>query len=90
MKNYKMKLLKVKPCVYEVWYVDEYGVCGDPIGEVGKYSELCKYDSFYSNFPKFLGVADWQWLFYSSYYGSRCFDDYISALRYSRSLGSGA
>lgn len=89
MKVYKKTLQKVKPCVYNVWYVDEYGIFGDPIGEVGKYSELCKYDDFYVNFSLFNGVRGSQWVFYSLYYDIRVFDDYFSALRYARSLGSG-
>lgn len=90
MKVYKMKLRKVKSCVYEVWAVDEYGIFCSPLGQVGKYSALCKYDDFYVNAPMFQGIADHQWVFYSLYYRSRVFDDYISAFRYARVPGSGA
>ena len=90
MIAYRFKLLKVKSCVYEVWSVDERGIFDCPIGEVGMYSELCKYDRFYSDFPELLGVGDSQWLFFSFYYDCCVFDDYISALSYIQSLGSGA
>lgn len=91
MKQRKLRLWKVVPCVYEVWYVDEHGHLCNCVGEVGKYSALCKYDGFYSDNSKFLGVGDWQWVFYSIYFDeSRVFDDYLSAFRYVRSLGSGA
>ena len=90
MKVYGIKLWKVKSCVYEVWSVDRYGNFLRPIGEVGKYSELCKYDGFYVDFLVFQGVGNWQWVFYSLYYKIHVFDDYISAFRHARSLGSGA
>lgn len=90
MNVYKLKLCKVKPCVYEVWSVDRHGVFVRPLGEVGKYSALCKYDDFYADAPMFQGIAVHQWLFYSLYYDSRVFDDYISAFRYARVPGSGA
>ena len=90
MKVYKLRLRKVKPCVYEVWSVDRHGCFVRPLGQVGKYSSLCKYDQFYADFPMFQGVSDWQWVFYSLYYDSCVFDDYISAFRYARVPGSGA
>lgn len=90
MKLFKLKLRKIKPCVYEVWSVDRYGFFGRPLGVVGKFSALCKDNGIYADLPEFRNVADCQWVFYSLYYESRVFDDYISAFRYARVPGSGA
>lgn len=90
MKKCKFKLMKVMPCVYEVWSVDEFGRLVEHVGMFGKFSSLCKYDQFFVDYYIYGGrvVSDWQWLFDSTLYESRIFDDFVSGRCYV--LGSGA
>lgn len=82
-----MYLWKKKPCVYEVWTTDESGKLIEHVGMFGKLSSLCKYDDFFEHYAMTYVVGDWQWIFDSTLFESRIFNDYVSGRRYVRGLG---